>query len=228
MRSRSAGADAMELARHDLVYVRRPAWRALVAMQADADAEPLVVDWADRGWPLVVRRFTDDASDGIALGLPLPPSLGKRRLSFTIAARDVVESSPPPLLDDAIGFAPLAWRPTLARIVAMASTFGIEPRVFGSLAWHTLTGLDYLSPTSDVDLFLPMPDAADVRSLTARLAVIEADAPMRLDGELVRRDGAAANWREIDANAPEVLVKNLGSVALIETRNFLDGAPLPC
>jgi len=218
----------MNLARHDLVYVAPLAWRALVATQAHAAPEPLVVDWADRGWPLVARRFGDGERNGVALGLPLPPSLGKRRLSFRIDARDAVEVTRPPLLDDAIGFAPLAWRPTLARIVAMASTFGIEPRVFGSLAWHTLTGLDYLSPTSDVDLFLPMPDAADVHSLTARLAAIEADAPMRLDGELVRRDGAAANWREIDANAPEVLVKNLSSVALIETRNFLDGAPLPC
>jgi phosphoribosyl-dephospho-CoA transferase len=218
----------MELARHDLVYVRRPAWRALVAMQADADAQPLVVDWADRGWPLVVRRFTDNASDGIALGLPLPPSLGKRRLSFTVDACDVVENSLPPLLDDAIAFAPLAWRTTLARIVAMTSTFGVEPRVFGSLAWQTLTGLDYLSATSDLDLLLPVPDADDVASFTARLAAIEADAPMRLDGELVRGDGAAANWRELHAGASEVLVKSLRRVALVETREFLDGAPLPC
>ena len=218
----------MDLARHDLVYVGPPAWHALVAMHADAGTQPLVVEWADRGWPLVVRRRTGDASDGIALGLPLPPALGKCRLSFALDARDIVETSRPPLLDDAIAFAPVAWRTTLARIVAMASAFGVEPRVFGSLAWHTLTGLDYLSATSDLDLLLPLPDADDVAAFTARLAAIEADAPMRLDGELVRGDGAAANWRELHAGASEVLVKSLRRVALVETRDFLDGAPLPC
>lgn len=216
----------MNLARHDLVYVLPLAWRALIASRDDADE--LVVEWADRGWPLVARRYADDEHNGIALGLPLPPSLGKRRLSFNVNERDIVEITQPPLLDDAIAFVPLAWRGTLERIVAMASSFGVEPRVFGSLAWQTLTGLDYLSPTSDLDLLVPMPEAADVRAFTARLAAIEADAPMRLDGELVRGDGIAANWREIHANTSEVLVKRLRNVALAEAHRFLDGAPLPC
>lgn len=218
----------MNLARHDLVYVKPSAWRALFAAHAEASAEPLVVEWADRGWPLVARRITDDENGDVALGLPLPPSLGKRRLSFNVDARDVIETSQPPLLDEAVAFAPHAWRPTMTRIVAMTSTFGVEPRVFGSLAWHTLTGLDYLSATSDLDLLLPLPDAEDVASFTARLVVIEADAPMRLDGELVRGDGAAANWREIHTNTAEILIKTLQGVTLVEARHFLDGAPLPC
>jgi phosphoribosyl-dephospho-CoA transferase len=217
----------MNLARHDLVYVSPPAWRALVATHADT-VEPIVTAWADRGWPLVARRTLPNERDGVSLGLPLPPSLGKRRLALRLPREAVDDIARPPLLDDAIAFAPLAWRPTLARIVAMTSTFGVEPRVFGSLAWHTLTGLDYLTATSDLDLLLPMPLADDVALLAARLAAIESDAPMRLDGELLRRDGAAANWREIHGNAREILVKTLSGVAVVETARFLDGATLPC
>ena len=56
---------------------------------------------------------------------------------------------------------------------------------------------------------------------TADLAAIEAAAPMRLDGELVRDDGAAVNWREFHAGAREILVKTIDGVAL------LDREPLP-
>ena len=66
----------------------------------------------------------------------------------------------------------------------------------------------------------------DLHRLTADLARIEAAAPMRLDGELVRGDGAAVNWREFRAGAREILVKTVGGFALIERQHFLPkGAP---
>ena len=40
---------------------------------------------------------------------------------------------------------------------------------------------------------------------------------MRLDGELVRDDGAAVNWREFHAGAREILVKTVGGVALLDS-----------
>ena len=39
---------------------------------------------------------------------------------------------------------------------------------------------------------------------------------MRLDGELIRRDGAAINWRELRTGTGEILVKTLGGVALLD------------
>ena len=83
----------------------------------------------------------------------------------------------------------------------------VEARVFGSLAWRALTGLDYLTDRSDLDLLLHVHRDTDIHRLTAELAGIEAAAPMRLDGELVRDDGAAVNWREFHAGAREILVK---------------------
>ena len=102
----------------------------------------------------------------------------------------------------------------------LASRHGVEARVFGSLAWQKLTGLDYLTACSDLDLLLPLP-RSDLTRLTAELAAIEAAAPMRLDGELVRADGAAVNWREIHAGVPDVLVKSASGSPCSAQNSFL-------
>jgi phosphoribosyl-dephospho-CoA transferase len=158
---------------------------------------------------------------GAPLGLPLPPASGKRRIAVLMRRDDIVATGPPPRLSSATGSAPASWRPSLERIVDLAAAHGVVARVFGSLAWATLTRLDYLTATSDLDLLLPLPRAAELGRLTAGLAAIEAAAPMRLDGELVRGDGAAVNWRELHAGAPQVLVKRASGVALLGAAAFL-------
>jgi phosphoribosyl-dephospho-CoA transferase len=95
--------------------------------------------------------------------------------------------------------------------------------VFGSLAWRTLTGLDYLTGRSDLDLLLDVRRETDLDRLAADVAAIEADAPMRLDGELMRDDGAAVNWREFHSGAGEVLVKSINGVGLLDRDLFISG-----
>jgi phosphoribosyl-dephospho-CoA transferase len=119
--------------------------------------------------------------------------------------------------------APPTWRPTLERLDELASLHSVEARVFGGLAWRALTGLDYLTDRSDLDLLLRIDRDTDVAALVTGMAEIEAPAPMRLDGELVRDDGAAVNWRELQAGADQVLVKTIGGVALLDTNLFLAG-----
>jgi phosphoribosyl-dephospho-CoA transferase len=213
--------NSPDLRRHDLVDVSPAAWRTLVQGREDLARDALVRGWVSRGWPLVVRRFEPDEADGIPLGLPLPPVLGKRRLAVLMRPGDIVSTAPPGL-SAAVGFAPAPWRPSLERIVDLAAEHGIVAHIFGSLAWRMLTGLDYLTASSDLDLLLPIPRAGDVDRLTAGLAAIEAAAPMRLDGELVRADGAAVNWRELHAGECEVLVKRRRDAVLLRTADFLD------
>jgi phosphoribosyl-dephospho-CoA transferase len=206
--------------RHDLVRAEPSAWAASLAARPDLAALPWVADWAGRGWPLMVRRPAElDAPGQVPLGLPLPPSAGKLRLAFALAPEALGAPAPPPLLSQIMASAPLAWRATLERLVALDP----EVRVFGALAWQALTSLQYLSPTSDLDLLWPMPPASQVEPRLAAIAAIEAEAPMRLDGELATLDGAAVNWRELALDADEVLVKRLHSLALHSRRAFLEG-----
>ncbi|MET0676040.1 MAG: malonate decarboxylase holo-[acyl-carrier-protein] synthase [Bradyrhizobium sp.] len=212
--------------RHDLVFVSPQGFRGMLAARGDLAGNALVARWADEGWPMIRRRAIPADSSGVPLGLPLPPSTGKKRLCFVSQPDDIVSVARPPSLNRARGSAPSAWRPTLERLDALALAHSMEVRVFGSLAWRTLTGLNYLTGRSDLDLLLDVGRDTDLDRLTADVAAIEAKAPMRLDGELMRDDGAAVNWREFHAGASEVLVKHIDGVGLLDRRHFASGKTL--
>jgi phosphoribosyl-dephospho-CoA transferase len=158
---------------------------------------------------------------GLPLGMPLPPFAGKKRLSFVLQGDDIVSIARPPLLGAVSEAAPLAWQPTLDRLAELAVVHLVQARVFGSLAWGMLTGLDYVTGRSDLDLLLDVGGETDLDGLTAGVAAIEATAPMRIDGELMRDDGAAVNWREYRAGAGQVLVKRIDGVSLIDRQQFI-------
>jgi phosphoribosyl-dephospho-CoA transferase len=213
--------------RHDLVFVTADAWRALLAEREDLQEHAVLTPWIEKGWPLIGRRAAPGDKPGVPVGLPLPRSCGKRRLSFVIHPADVREIVPPPALCAISGVTPPTWLPTLDLLEDAARRHGVDIRVCGSLAWHALTRLDYVSERSDLDLLLYIGPDVDLRALTAELALIEAAAPMRLDGELIRADGAAASWREIHAGAREVLVKTVDGLALVSPEAFLSARVLP-
>lgn len=213
--------------RHDLIFVRPAAWRTLLLGRDDLSGEPLVARWADKGWPLVRRRPLPGEMRGVPLGLPLPPSAGKRRLSFVVPRTDIIAVIRPLSLPAAGRAAPRAWLPALEQIHAWASRHAVDVRVFGGLAWRALTELDYLTGQSDLDLLLHVHRDADLAALTEELAIIENAAPMSIDGEIVRDDGVAVNWREIDAGAHEVLAKSADGVTLLDVKCFLAGQAPP-
>ena len=205
---------ALSLRRHDLVVIkpRRGA------------PEPVISTWSEKGWPLVARRPVSGEVDGIALGLPLPPSQGKKRLSFVVQPDEILSIRPPLTLNSVKHVASQDWLPTIAMIAQLAVQHRIDVRVFGSLAWSALTGLDYLTATSDLDLLLYVTEETNLDRVIGRLAQIQAMAPMRLDGEFVRGDGVAANWQEFRSSTREVLVKSLSGAALVDRHRFLTGS----
>ena len=113
------------------------------------------------------------------------------------------------------------WRPTIASLLALGARTGVEPAAFGSLLWQHLTGLAYLSPHSDLDIFWPVPADFDVFSLAFSIAEIQRDAPLRIDGEIIFPDGSAVNWRELwnahqTADRATVLAKSMEGVRLLD------------
>ena len=199
--------------RHDLFVVAPEAWDRLLAGRSDLDGVPHVAAWAANGWPVIVRRRHPDEDDHLPAGLPLPPAAGKRRIGLAVPWTDATPS-PPVTLAAARPSAPPAWHLAIDAVLALAAEYGVVPQVFGGLLWESLTGLAYLSTTSDLDLLWP---ATVTHSLLDGLAAIEAGAPMRLDGEVVLPDGAGVNWRELRDASPggSVLAKGLDRVALV-------------
>ena len=68
-------------------------------------------------------------------------------------------------------------------------------RVHGSYGWEHLSGLDHVRQSSDIDVWMAVPDGAQADAAAATLQSFACERP-RLDGELVFDDGAAVAWRE--------------------------------
>jgi len=162
-------------------------------------------------------------SCGVPLGLPLPPFAGKRRIALVMQPEDIVSVASPVELKAVSRVAPRTWRHTLARLHVLAGQHAVTTRVCGSLAWQAITGLDYVTAESDLDVLLYVGREVDALRLTAGLSRIETQAPMRVDGELVREDGVAVNWRELRSGTGEVLLKSVGGIGLVHPRSFLAG-----
>jgi len=210
--------------RHDLVFVSPEGWRAMLDARDDLAADSLLARWPKMRWPTIRRRALPCEATGLALGLPLPPSAGKKRVSFVVDIDHVVSVARPPSLRQARAYAPRNWWPTLDRLDELALRHSVDARVFGSLAWQALTGLDYVTGRSDLDVLFEFRSETDIDRFVADVAAIETDAPMRLDGELMGADGAAVNWREFHGGASELLVKSLERVVLLGRPQFMSGA----
>lgn len=209
------------LSRHCMVKASASGWTAAMSRYPELASEPIVAGWANAGRPLVVRRpACSDTAGLIPLGLPLPPSHGKRRIAVSLAAADIIASAPPPLLADVATAAPAAWGETIDLLLRLLP----ETRTFGSLAWQHLTGLPYLSDDSDLDLLWPLSSAQRANTLPFDIARIANEAPMRLDGEIVGRAGGV-QWRELTGtDDEEVLVKCHAGVTSMTRAVFLSGS----
>jgi len=209
--------------RHDLLHVAPRAWTAALAAHSLGEVT-LLPQWADRGWPVIVRRrLESEALDVVPVGVPLPPAAGKSRIALNVPPAAVIARAAPTSLRTVAHKAEPAWQPTIAALVTLGERHGIEPAAFGSLLWEHHTGLIYLSPTSDLDVIWSAQGGCNINDLLRGIAQIERVAPMRIDGEVVFSQGIAANWRELhkalDADGPaEILIKTMGGVRALDPR----------
>ena len=212
------------LDRHTLVWVGFGERERLYALASDEIRRHAVRRWFANDWPLVVRRPEGGSRAGrIALGLPLPPSEGKRRLCFELSERAIARSSPPLRVCDAAARLPRPWSERLATLSEQVAQCGVTLRVFGSVAWQALTGLDYLTVESDVDLWWQPADVIQLETVVAIIARWEKRHGVRADGEISFPYGDAVALREWHRSCSNdrVLVKRIDACALMQ-RNALE------
>lgn len=183
--------------RHDLAYLTAAGWRQVGAAHPDLADTPVTRLWVERGWPLIGRRALLGEAAGATLGWPLPPSSARRRVAVLVPSGAVSRTMPPLALAEAMPAAPPGWHPTLARIDALVTRHGATARVYGSLALQAITGLDYLTDRSDLDLLVVVRQDTDLRALAAALGAVATTAAMPIDGEIAGPSGAAVKWREL-------------------------------
>jgi len=185
--------------RHELLHVAPDVWASALAQRPALADLPLLEHWAQREWPVIVRRRAEgEDPDLVPVGVPLPPAAGKCRVALVLPPGGILQRSYPPLLLRAAAkVADAGWQATIAALLVLGTRTGVEPSAFGSLLWEHLTGLAYLSPQSDLDVLWQVPADFDVLSLVFGIGQIQRDAPLRIDGEVVFPDGSAVNWREL-------------------------------
>ncbi|MRW85954.1 malonate decarboxylase holo-[acyl-carrier-protein] synthase [Pseudoduganella sp. FT26W] len=198
-----------------LVWLTAAGWHAAIAAARDEHRTALAL-WESQDWPVVVRRLEADVeADEICLGLPLPPHAEtghKVRIGLRARVADIRKTAPA-----------VALRSAGEHFAALCDEAGaLQLRVYGSLAMQTLTGLQYVSPASDVDvLFHP----ASRDQLAAGVALLARHGErLPLDGEIVFPGGAAVSWKEwrmAMAHPAKVMVKELQSVRLADTASLL-------
>lgn len=229
--------------RHTLVRISPPGWREIFARTPRLAAMPFVLDWAAAGHPLIVRRPNADDErippfdtiDGyVPVGLATPPAHGKKRLCLRVLESSIVERTALPPIErllesNASASLPVAWVSTLHELARGSATLGVVTRVYGSLLWQYVSGVQYVSAGSDADLLwsIGSQQQEQLRELIDLIARLDRRAAPRIDGEILIAD-KAVSWREL-ARAREptdrVLAKTDRDVMLCE-RRWLFEAPI--
>ncbi len=214
--------SALRTIRHQLVWLNDAGWQATIAAAPVAHQAPLR-DWQRRKAPLVVRRHEPGArADELCLGLPLPPdpvSGNKLRIALKVR-REHIEAIKPALPLHLALAVEAPWRTTLIALQKAAQRFQFQ--VYGSLAMQAMTGLPYLSASSDIDLLFHPADATQLNEGLALLGEFAASLP--LDGEIIfPGDQAVAwkEWRHALAHPAKVLVKTGNAVQLCDPADLL-------
>jgi len=212
--------------RHDLMWVSPEGWEACLEMQPRLRQLPSVRSWITAGRPVIRRRLMPgDNPKCCPAAITTPLAEGRMRIGLEVTADAIVHVEKPPALVTVQKTLPLTWQATLERIVATGHRHGLTPRVFGSAMWQVVTGHPYLTDRSDIDLLWHVPDArlAESAALCLSLQKIGQDAPVRLDGEIMRDDGLSMNWREFDISRSDrdILVKSDTGANLMSQKDFV-------
>jgi phosphoribosyl-dephospho-CoA transferase len=206
----------VRLRRHDLVWLRAGAEVDIAACSAAAAAD--VEAWRKAGRPLVCARSDDLPAARVRLGLTLPGTGQRRRVSLVAARADIERSASPPPLASLVNALPAGQRPSLHALAGQCAALGITPRVYGSLLWQSLSGEPCLRADSDLDLLFDLEDPVPLPALLTLLR--NASTALRLDGE-IRCGAQAVAWRElaaaVDGRGPRrVLAKSDDGIALVD------------
>lgn len=215
------------LYRHNRIWLSNRGWqRAYGAV--DKAHLPEIERWATHDWPLVVRRSDVGFEVAtVAVGLALPPDVGsgrKIRIPLSVHPDDIARHEAPLAFAHAASVLPLAWQLAFSDLSHELTAAQLEFRVYGSVALQAMTGLSYVTATSDIDvLFYPATHAQLQQGVHLLQKYVQ---NLPLDGEIVFPSGHAVAWKEWaeavkSPDKVKVMVKSMRTVNLMDVTDLL-------
>lgn len=213
--------------RHERIWLSSQGWQHACTAVEQVHLSDLE-RWAENDWPLVVRRSDVGYEvETIAVGLALPPAAqgGKKiRIALSVHPSDIARHEAPLLFADAMTAVPAAWQAAFASLSHDVAAAHLEFRVYGSLALQAITGLPYLTATSDIDVLFYPTTHVQLQEGLHLLAKYAQSLP--LDGEIVFPSGHAVAWKEWAeaVKSPDkikVMVKSMRTVSLLDVSALL-------
>ncbi len=216
--------------RHDLLLLD-PGVRDFEAA-GDGD-RAAIAEWAAAGRPVIVRRpGLARGGESVHCGIPLPPGRGKRRLGFTVPLGSIKRRFGLPGLRECMPHLAGSPRACAEELLESCRGQGLDPEVFGSLAWERLTGLSYLRATSDIDLRFRAKDNPGLEKIAAVLRNFRPPCLSLFDAEVELWNGRSFSWREFSDDSGEIMFKTihevfLGKKAVLRAWSSGDCPPMP-
>ncbi|MCP3966729.1 MAG: malonate decarboxylase holo-[acyl-carrier-protein] synthase [Lentisphaerae bacterium] len=197
--------------RHQLVYLTPEILRDKSSCVDNIEHIPILEEWFSAGHPAIIRRPCFK-NDNVYLGVPLPPSMGKLRIAFTVPNKHIKATVLPPFLKECMCSMPECMQDELSNLLAS----NLPVRVIGSAAWQALTGLEYMSSSSDVDLLIEVKSKMELDATDKALANWHQDVLHKYDIEIQLTDGSGFLWKEYQQKSKTILVKQNSKAVLLE------------
>ena len=212
--------------RNQLVWLTPVAWQQVLARPWDAPARTVLNHWHTTQLPVVVcTQRNRQMCERISLGLPAPAQWERRKIALEVEPQDIARSGGFPSLQQVVE--PAWLTDHLHDFLAQMQRLQVAVQVYGSFGWQCLTGMDYVRPSSDLDLHVGVPSHAVAGEVARALGALVL--PMRVDGELAFPDGSAVAWREylqcLQGRVHQVLVKRRTGIALRALADLMRAEP---
>jgi len=217
------------LQRNQLVWLTGDGWQQVLGRDWDTQAHTILQHWHANQLPLVAcSQRVHHTPATISLGLPAPTQWGRRKLALEVLPQEVGGTGLFPALEQ------LALRhfpePGVSPFLAHMQALQVPVQVYGSFGWQHLTGLDYVRPSSDLDVRAQVPDHATASAVARGLHALHL--PLRVDGELAFPDGSAVAWREylqwLDGKTERVLLKTRTGIQLTDPAGWVQARAEAC
>jgi phosphoribosyl-dephospho-CoA transferase len=209
----------MRLRRHDLVWLSAQGWEDHVRGQAkDTVAQECIAHWHANRLPLVVARQAPGDPD-LTLGIATPTAWERRKLPVKVPRDCVLYHDRFAKAAEIRHLLPTRLRNSWLDLCGELAAQGTGAHVHGSYGWQRVTGLEYITAASDIDLHVTVPDAETADRVASLLDRFDWRGP-RVDGELLFPNGDGVAWREWlqwrRRAVDRIMVKHLHGIALKE------------